>query len=58
MAKINQPWKTMSDPELLQYTKDMAQADCQSSEWEGIPLNEETLHNQLFEKFKNLRDGK
>ena len=48
----------MNDQELREYTKGIAEADCQSSEWEGIPLNKERLQEKLFEKYKKLRDGK
>lgn len=51
-------WKNMTDEELWEYTRGVAEADAQSSQWEGIPLDKDDLHQKTFNTYKGLRDGK
>jgi hypothetical protein len=51
-------WKTMDDTQLETYSKNESAAICQSSEWEGIPLERLEVEKQTFEHYKKLRDGK
>lgn len=53
-----EPWKTMDDSQLRSYSRDEAEAICQSSQWEGIPLNKSRVEEQTFLNYKTLRDGK
>jgi hypothetical protein len=47
----------MDDTQLREYSRDEAGAICQSSEWEGIPLDKQRLEERTFEHYKALRDG-
>jgi hypothetical protein len=53
----SEPWRTRDDTELRKYTEGVAASYCQSSEWEGVPLDKTRLEEKTFEHYKALRDG-
>jgi hypothetical protein len=50
-------WQSMDDAQLRQHTDNVAANYCQSSEWEGIPLDNKQMQERIFAHYKSLRDG-